>query len=749
MKLSKTNTLLLTLMSLLVISGVAFIKPKTEVSAGPRPTNINISTLSEEGIDNYYSRNGGFTNKKGDDLLAELHEVIKGHTEYNYNNDNDRFVYKIIDRNWALSPLTEAELQNFNYANDNPYIHKLYADYNNDPARADRFKNVGATSVSFDKEHIWAQSLGGYGRRYGAGSDFFALWPSDTKGNSPAHSNYNFGTPVIDIKNYNNDKGTYVGRNGYIPGEPNKVFEPLLEYRGDIARAMMYMAARYYVWENEEKPKLKLVNGSPDAIKASPTQPGLAGNLATLLQWHEDDPVSEYEIKRNNLIYYNYQGNRNPFIDRPEWAHIAFDENYVGGGASSEGGTSSSSEELLNVSVSGAPTSLRLGETYNWDNLTFTAHYKEAGATTINKSNSNLTIEYPDTSKLGDQSLNVGFTYGDFTRYASVNVFITNENVEVGEGGDPATDLFISEYIEGGSYNKGIEIYNGTGETVNLSDYTLHIYFNGSTSSGGSLNLSGTLAHEQTFTLTHTSASSAIKDIATVQNGTIGNFNGNDALELHKNGVVIDVFGFVGEDPKTTGWKDPDDTNRRTTDRTLVRRAHNTSPNTTFSWDEWDVYPIDTFTYFGQHDMETVFLGVSKEEQSQAWATYFLSATSGYCEEGAGDELAGSLWNTFASEYALMDSTSKALFKTAIANGDNITDITGAKARYMLLVDTYPALKANNFMVDADDNVIYEQVRVNELSINNETSMFFLVVLGLITITGYFMLTHKRKDASN
>ncbi|MDD3099645.1 MAG: endonuclease, partial [Bacilli bacterium] len=48
------------------------------------------------------------------------------------------------------------------------------------------------------------------------------------------------------------------------------------------------------------------------------------GHLSTLLQWHELDPVDEFEMNRNNLIYDNYQHNRNPFIDHPEWAHSIF-----------------------------------------------------------------------------------------------------------------------------------------------------------------------------------------------------------------------------------------------------------------------------------------------------------------------------------------------------------------------------------------------------------------------------------------
>jgi len=310
-----------------------------EVEAlSPMPTNINVTDLNDEQVNAYYD---GVASLQGDIFLGALNNIIKDHNEYNYDSDAHRTIYKIIDRNWELSPLTPEQLTAFNYTTDNPFIHKLYADYNDSEETADRFKNDGASRVSFDKEHIWAQSLGNFGRDGGAGSDFHALWPADVKGNQQAHSNYNYATPTSSITSVNNDYGTYVGRNGYITGSTQKVFEPLDEYKGDIARAMFYMPARYFTYVDVLHPKLTLVNGSPASIVASASQPGLAGDLATLLAWHELDPVDEYEIHRNNLLYNNYQGNRNPFIDHPEWAEIAYDPEYTGDGASILPGSSS------------------------------------------------------------------------------------------------------------------------------------------------------------------------------------------------------------------------------------------------------------------------------------------------------------------------------------------------------------------------------------------------------------------------
>ncbi|MGI6714013.1 MAG: endonuclease I family protein [Bacilli bacterium] len=301
------------------------------------PTEIINYDLSDELVNQYYT---GVEGKSGDNLLEALSTIIGGHREYDYESDNHRKIYKIIDRNWTLSPADEIDLNNYDYDNDNPFIRKLYADYNDDEATADRFKNVGASRVSFDKEHIWPQSLGDFGRTGGAGSDFHSLLPSDVKGNQQAHSNYNYAIPTRDFTTCLNDYGTLVGENGKIEDYDHKVFAPLIDYRGDVARAMFYMTARYYTYEDALHPKLTLVNGSPSPVTASETQPGLAGDLETLLLWHEADPVDQYELHRNNLIYHNYQLNRNPFIDHPEWAKMIYDPSYEGPGASLAEGTS-------------------------------------------------------------------------------------------------------------------------------------------------------------------------------------------------------------------------------------------------------------------------------------------------------------------------------------------------------------------------------------------------------------------------
>lgn len=167
-----------------------------------------------------------------------------------------------------------------------------------------------------------------------------------------------------------------------------------------------------------------------------------------------------------------------------------------------------------------------------------------------------------------------------------------------------ASDLFISEYIEGGSYNKAVEIYNGTGADVDLSIYSIALY----SSADGlvpdtptqQVALSGTLANGDVFVLAHSSATQAILDVADLLNSTVANWNGDDAVGLLKNGVLIDLFGFIGVADPGSYWTVGDGT---TADHTFVRDASVNGPTTTFTDSQWVIYAKDDVSYIGSHTM--------------------------------------------------------------------------------------------------------------------------------------------------
>ncbi|RLC62736.1 MAG: hypothetical protein DRI80_05695 [Chloroflexota bacterium] len=166
------------------------------------------------------------------------------------------------------------------------------------------------------------------------------------------------------------------------------------------------------------------------------------------------------------------------------------------------------------------------------------------------------------------------------------------------------TDLFLSEYIEGSSYNKALEIYNGTGNDITLTGhYSVYLSFNGG-SSERTIDLVGTVADNDVFILADDDSTQTILNQAD-QTDTGSFFNGDDAVVLYHNGVIIDVIGKIGEDPGDYWGSEPNTTK----DHTLVRKSSIMDGDTDGSdpFDpaaEWDSYAQNTFTYLGSHTID-------------------------------------------------------------------------------------------------------------------------------------------------
>ncbi len=171
--------------------------------------------------------------------------------------------------------------------------------------------------------------------------------------------------------------------------------------------------------------------------------------------------------------------------------------------------------------------------------------------------------------------------------------FVATFDVVVGV---PGPDLFISEYIEGSSNNKAIELFNPTTQTIDLSIYSIELYFNGSTSVGRTLTLTGTLAPGAVIVIHHESAGPEITAVGDIIS-EVNFFGGDDTILLLKNGVVIDMFGVLGEDPGSY-WTVGTGTTRN---HTLVRDPSVTMPSATWDPTQWIVYIEDTFTHIGSH----------------------------------------------------------------------------------------------------------------------------------------------------
>ncbi|MDT8336395.1 MAG: lamin tail domain-containing protein [Candidatus Izemoplasmatales bacterium] len=161
----------------------------------------------------------------------------------------------------------------------------------------------------------------------------------------------------------------------------------------------------------------------------------------------------------------------------------------------------------------------------------------------------------------------------------------------------PPANVFFSEYAEGSSSNKWLEIYNGTGAVLDLTGYSVVVYSNGSTTAAYTLDLTGTVAIGDVYVITNASAELPNVIAESDITSSVTYYNGDDAVALLKDGVVVDLIGVIGEDPGSSWIVGTGATG----EYTLVRKATVTGPTATFDPTQWDVYAQNTETYVGSH----------------------------------------------------------------------------------------------------------------------------------------------------
>lgn len=236
----------------------------------------------------------------------------------------------------------------------------------------------------------------------------------------------------------------------------------------------------------------------------------------------------------------------------------------------------------------------------NYNNETITASSSGADSKTVTCSGS-VTTPDPPSAPVASEASDIEATKftANWNSASGASGYKLDVYTKTSSGN--ASDLFISEYIEGSTgNNKAIEIYNGTGVSVDLSNYTLQKQTNGAGAFGGNFALSGTLASGSVHIVAHSGADAAIKDLADqITGGSPLDFNGNDCVALYKNGVMIDLVGVL--DQISPDWG---------ANMTLVRKENATVPNTTYSVSDWDSHTPETTDYLGSH---TFAGGVTKD----------------------------------------------------------------------------------------------------------------------------------------
>ena len=314
------------------------------------PTTIDLNDTSAANIRNYYSslNNLSTSERQGTNLLKNLKTILKNGQKYwKYDGSSTVWnMYEITDRDSVKSPATDSggygtynsstnNITNYQYGENkgNPYLHALYVNRNVEN-QTTAWSDHQQTQWGINREHIWAKAEGfdtsGTG---GARGDPMHLWAANGYANN-IHSNHFFG--FVNKSGATDCGSKYSNLSGNLRGTSlnlgtGTVFEPQDCDKGDIARAIFYMVARYNYYSGSDSdgidsnnPNLILVDNTTDwentGYTCTTENPGKQGILRDLLAWNRLDPPDEWEIHRNNLLYNNFTNNRNPFIDYPEWA---------------------------------------------------------------------------------------------------------------------------------------------------------------------------------------------------------------------------------------------------------------------------------------------------------------------------------------------------------------------------------------------------------------------------------------------
>lgn len=273
-------------------------------------------------------------------LKTQLFNIIKGHTDNGY--DGLYNTYQTSDRdNFYENDGTILDMYSENPIATDPYTYSA--------GTTNRCGNYSVEGDCYNREHIIPQSV--FNEASPMKNDAHFVTPTDGKVNGQ-RSNYPHGT--VASANWTSLNGSKRGTSA-VSGYSGIVFEPIDEFKGDIARMYFYFATRY---ENT------VSNYSYDMFDGSSNKVFTTAFLNMLLAWHAQDPVNAREIARNNAIYAQ-QNNRNPFIDHPEYAQAIWNPN-----ADTQAPTAAS-----NITVTGTTANtISLSWTAATDNVAVTSY---------------------------------------------------------------------------------------------------------------------------------------------------------------------------------------------------------------------------------------------------------------------------------------------------------------------------------------------------------------------------------------
>ncbi|GGH39247.1 hypothetical protein IA57_01050 [Mangrovimonas yunxiaonensis] len=500
---------------------------------------------------NYYTSADGLT---GYELKTQLKVIVtNGHNPQTYDALYTAYVTTHTDNYYE----NDGTVLDFYSEKPNDTDAYNYTHGNN------QCGNYNSEGDCYNREHLMPQSV--FNEQSPMVSDIHHVIPSDGSVNG-YRSNLPFGE--VDIPDFTSTNGSRRGISG-SPGYAGIVFEPIDTFKGDIARALLYFAVRYEdqiaSWNHT------MLNGTSDQVFSD-------WFLDVLLDWHYNiDPVDQQEIDRNHAAY-NFQGNANPFVDHPEWVNAIWGDltpDTTAPTAPTNLAASNPTDTSVDLSWNAATDDVGV--------ISYNIYIDATFAFNVSTTTSTATGLSPDT--------NYCFTVTALDAAGNESA-ISNEVCETttnnGTGG--GVDLFFSEYMEGSSLNKALEIANFTGSTISdLSAYSIKLSTNGNPSWTVTYTFpaNAQIANEGVYVVANGSANicGATADL----NNDITGFNGNDAIGLFKNDELIDLIGVLGND---TPFAE---------NVTLVRNSNISMPNTTFNINEWTTYATNTCDDLGSH----------------------------------------------------------------------------------------------------------------------------------------------------
>ncbi|ROI14686.1 endonuclease [Epilithonimonas hominis] len=515
--------------------------------------------LSAQAPEGYYS---GTESLSGYALKSKLHDIISTKTyNYHYNDLKTLYGQTDIDRYYDYD------------ASNSTYLLDIYS---NNPigttayhyTLSDIVGSANAEGLGWNREHMMPQSS--FNSAYPMYSDLFFVVPTDARINQ-LRSNYPYGNAGSKIY-YAFTNGSKQASNGTANATySGRVYEPINEFKGDVARALLYFAVRY-------EGKLGSFNFSTNADPTKDQNP-LDGTeerayenwyVAMLLNWHQSDPVSQREIDRNNAVY-NLQKNRNPFIDHPEWVGLIWNQtpepDNVAPSAPSQLSLERNSAYFVNLKWQASPENDVLG--YNV--------YQDG-----------VVVAKSKTTTISIDHLTPATTY-NFTVKAYDNFYLESPQSNTMSVTTLASDIFakdlqIIKYLEGTGNNKGLEIANKTGHKINLQGYKLSMqskrtayYFE------NPFELEGEIENNQSFVVVNPSANFSCFNNLNAKFVTAApslTFSGSQYVDLSYKSATVDAIGVKGQDNSNAN-------------KSLYRKSEITNPTATFDINEWTTYNKD------------------------------------------------------------------------------------------------------------------------------------------------------------